>query len=75
MIRHPKDNSRPVRVTLTQKQLFTLQRVLNELELVFSQQYFSLTPVQKREIRIAIRHLDKFRCWRVIETALAKAQD
>ena len=75
MIRHPNDHTNQICVTLTQKQLFTLYRALNELELVFDRQYLSLTPVQKREIRIAIRHLEKFRCWRVIEAALEKAQD
>ena len=75
MIRHGNDNSRPVRVTWTQKQLFTLHRAMTELELVFSQQYQHLTPDQKQEIRIAIRHLEKFKCWRVLDNALAKAQD
>lgn len=73
-IKHPKDNSQALSLTITNKQLFTIFRALNELEIVFEQQYHHLYPTQKREIKIAVRHLKKFKVWRVIETALSEGQ-
>ena len=74
MIRHPKDRSRPVILTLTDKQIYTILRALNELDIVLEQQYCYLYPSQKREIKVASKHLRKFKCWKVLETALAGAQ-
>ncbi len=74
MIRHPKDNSALISLTLTDKQLYTILRALNELDIVLEQQYQHLYPTQKREIKVACKHLRKFRCWQALETALVDSK-
>ena len=58
---HPKDKSPELQLILTEQQVYTLYRSLQELPIVLDQQYAWLHPEQKKYLKMAVRHLKKFR--------------